>query len=203
MERDMNQRPEGITELRLKQCDISVCEAMCCYDGVYLGDGEEARITQVVQENPDFFSFLPDEFIVDYCRGRSSGRKTAIGPHDYQDPHFPAHFTRTMCVFNLPDARCSLQVLATQRGEHPWTYKPMSCYLHPLLHRGSQVVPPPIDQSDDPQKIDGEDYPGYPTYTLCGRHREDGLPWREVLSEELACFQRGQVSDGPASEEDR
>ena len=203
MERDMNQRPGGSTETRLKQCDLSVCKAMCCFDGVYLNDGEEARITQVVQENPDVFSFLPDEFIVDgYWRGTSSGRKTAISPHEHQVPDFPAHFTHTKCVFNLPDGRCSLQAFATERGEHPWTYKPKACYMHPLRRKGSELVPPPIDRSDDPQNID-EDYPGFITYTLCGRHWEDGLPWREVLSEEIACFQRGRVSDGTASEEDR
>src|SRR5262245_49431142 len=100
MERDVNQKPEGTTEVRLKQCDLSVCKAMCCFDGVYLIDGEEARITQVVQENPDAFSFLPDAFIVDgYWRGTSAGRKTATRPHEHQVPDFPAHFTQTKCVF--------------------------------------------------------------------------------------------------------
>jgi hypothetical protein len=56
------------------------------------------------------------------------------------------------------------------------------------------VVPPPIAPEDDPDRVD-ESYPGFVTYTPCGRHREDGSPWWQVLAEEMAYYQRLQLEE--------
>jgi hypothetical protein len=85
-------------------------------------------------------------------------------------------------VFALDDGRCSLQVLATQLGEHPWARKPRVCWLHPLHEGPAGLVPPPVDPADDPDRRPG--YPGFVAFTECGRHRPDGLPWRTALAEE-------------------
>jgi hypothetical protein len=185
-----------MTQLLLKRCDVSQCEGMCCYDGVYLEEGEEERIHAIVKAYPDFFSFAPPAFITDGTwRNRVAGRKIDTAPHRYQNPHFPAHFSQTRCVMSLPDARCALQVLATRFGKHPWTYKPKACWMHPLLREGPNgVVPPPPHPEDDPDCIDAS-YPGFVTYTLCGRHQENGSPWKHVLAEELAYYQQLQRDD--------
>lgn len=174
----------------LKRCDLSQCEGMCCYDGVYLEKGEEEQIRAVVEAHPDFFTFVAQPLFVDgNWRNLVTGRKIATVPHAYQNLQFPAHFPQTRCVLRLPDARCSLQVLATRLGKHPWTYKPKACWMHPLLREGPQgLVPPPIHHTDDPDRID-EQYPGFVTYTPCGQHHEDGSPWEEVLAEEIAYYQ--------------
>jgi hypothetical protein len=63
--------------------------------------------------------------------------------------------------------------------------------MHPLLREGPNgLVPPPIHQADDPDRID-ESYLGYVTYTPCGRHQEDGSPWDQVLAEEIAYYTQG------------
>jgi hypothetical protein len=36
----------------------------------------------------------------------------------------------------------------------------------------------------DPYRRDG--YPGYASFTPCGRHCADGAPWRRALSQEIA-----------------
>ncbi len=42
---------------RLKVCDLKLCEAMCCHDGVYLMNrDEEQAINFVVQSFPSFFA---------------------------------------------------------------------------------------------------------------------------------------------------
>ena len=45
-------RPGSCTDcanLRLSVCDVSACEAMCCYDGVYLEPQEEAFLHELVE----------------------------------------------------------------------------------------------------------------------------------------------------------
>ena len=170
----------------IRRCDLDLCEAACCYDGVYLRPGEEARLVATVRAHRAFFAFLPEPFVVDGTwQNRIQGRKTAVHPHAYRNPAFPPHFARTRCVFARVDGRCSLQVLAVRLGEHPWARKPRACWLHPLRERPGGLAPPPVDPGEDADRQD-PDYPGFTAFTECGRHRADGLPWRMVLAEELA-----------------
>ena len=74
--------------------------------------------------------------------------------------------------------------------------------MHPLLREGPNgLVPPPISQEDDPDRVD-ESYPGFVTYTPCGRHREDGSPWRQVLAEEIAYYQQVQQEEADTNPSD-
>src|SRR5262245_46580109 len=110
---------------------------MCCYDGVYLEEGEEERIRAIVAEHPGFFAFVPAAFITEgNWKNLVMGRKIAAVPHTYQHLHFPAHFPQTRCGLILPDARCALQVLASRLGKHSWSYKPKACWLHSFLREG-------------------------------------------------------------------
>lgn len=177
-----------MSEPRLARCDLARCEAACCYDGVYLRPGEEAQLAATVRAHPAFFAFLPVPFVVDgVWQDRIRGRKTAVRPHAYGSPAYPAHFAATRCVFAFPDGRCSLQVLATRLGEHPWARKPRVCWLHPLREGPDGPVPPPVDPREDPDRRE-PDYAGFVTATACGRHRPDGEPWRQVLAAELVHF---------------
>lgn len=170
--------------LRLARCDLRSCEAVCCYDGVYLLEGEESMLREVVAARPGVFD-LPAEYIVDgVWRGEAGGQKTAVRPHRYRPDSLPIHFEQTRCVFTLSDGKCSLQVQATAEGIHPWAWKPRACWMHPLREGRDDIVPPPVDQADDPDRIDNS-YLGYTTFTPCGRHAPEGEPWESVLHEEL------------------
>lgn len=168
-------------------CDLSKCEARCCYDGVYLTAEDEKRIAEAREISPTLFSFLPTNPVVKSSwQGHEPGRKTATKPWTYLAEDFPDHFTKTRCVFALDDGRCSLQVLAVTRSEHPWTYKPTACWLHPLKATQNKLIPPPVAQAEDPDAQEG--YPGYVTYTPCGQ-LEETKPWRETFSAEVQFYE--------------
>lgn len=175
--------------LRLRTCDIASCEAMCCHDGVYLSETEEQRLRALVARTPALQSRLPPEFIVDgWFGGKRLGRKTATRPHDYCNPAYPAHFPRTRCVFADAAGLCELQKLGLARGEHPWRYKPFTCWMFPLDVAGDEAVPPSADPKQDPWRAPG--YPGYVSVVPCGRHAPGAAPWRAALAAELRHFQQ-------------
>ena len=182
--------PDG-GQLRLATCDVSRCEAMCCYDGVYLDEQEEAFRVELVKAVPALKAHLPEQFIVEgYWRGEHLGRKTATRPQQYTNPDFPPHFARTRCVFADAQGFCELEKLARSRGQHPWTFKPAVCWLFPLYEENGVPEPPPLKQRDDPYREPG--YPGYSTFVPCGRHEACGSNWRDALAGELAYLARAR-----------
>ena len=170
--------------LCLQACDVTRCEAMCCYDGVYLEPQEEQFLHELVARLPALRAHLPAEYIVEgYWNGEHLGRKTATRPQEYKSSAFPAHFTRTRCVFGDAQGFCELEKLARSRGQHPWTFKPAVCWQFPLHETDGEPEPPPMHGRDDPHRTKG--YPGYSTIVPCGRHTPDGKPWREAIRGEL------------------
>jgi hypothetical protein len=172
-------------QLKLKVCDVTACEAMCCHDGAYLEPQEEAFLKELVERVPALKAQLPEEFIVDgFWDGELLGRKTATRPQHYDNPDYPAHFTRTRCVFGDAQGFCELEKLGRARGQHPWTFKPMLCWQFPLQEDGGKPRPPSVDPRRDPHRLPG--YPGYVSCVGCGKHDESGQPWRQALKGELA-----------------
>jgi Protein of unknown function (DUF3109) len=178
--------------LRLSPCDVRQCEARCCYDGAYIEPAEEAFLVELVDQLPDLKAHLPDHFIIDgYWDGEKMGRKTATRSHDYRSADFPAHFAHTRCVFADAEGFCELEKLARSRGQHPWTFKPATCWLFPLHEEAGAPMAPVSGPADDPYRSD--DYPGYSPFVPCGRHDDKGRPWREALSSELSYLRNAAV----------
>jgi hypothetical protein len=177
-------------ELLLKKCVPSNCQALCCYDGVYLSKGEANLVQCVVEKFPKCFKHLSGECVTyGEWRDGTKGLKTSIRPFEYTILDFPRHFNSTRCVFAREDHLCSLEVAARSAGLHRWTFKPLACWLFPLRLKDSQLVPPPLPDSRDPDYID-EAYPGFVTFLPCGKHQSDGDPWRQVLKEEIIYFEQ-------------
>jgi tetratricopeptide (TPR) repeat protein len=177
------------TEPKIKSCGMK-CQAVCCYDGVYLLDGEEVKIKEVVKRYPQYFENLPDEFIVDgNWKDIAKGRKTAVKPWQYDAEDFPAHFDRTRCVFADDDGLCTLQKAATDLNFHPWKFKPMACWAFPLRLENNSIVGPPKECEEDPDYVD-ETFPGYTKYVRCGRHDNDGISWVDVYRQEILELER-------------
>jgi hypothetical protein len=172
-------------ELRLCNCDVMQCEAMCCYDGAYLDPQEEQFLHELVAKVPQLRAHLPETYIVDGdWNGEPLGRKTATRPHPYRNPQFPAHFMRTRCVFADEIGFCTLEKFARHRGQHPWTFKPSVCWLFPMQETDGEPAAPVADPRADPYQL--PDYPGYATVVGCGRHDPAGRPWTEALARERA-----------------
>jgi len=174
----------GAARPRLCSCDIRQCEGRCCYDGVYLLPGEEQFLRELVARVPALAALLPAGFIVDgWWNGQYMGRKTAVRPADYQAADFPAHFTRTRCVFGDEAGYCELEKFARSRGQHPWTFKPTTCWMFPLQEDNGEPAAPVRGPEDDPYAT--ADYAGYASCVPCGRHDPAGAPWRRALAREI------------------
>lgn len=175
------------TPLRL--CALETCGGHCCYDGVCLDEDEEHYIKCVVGAHPVFFKQLNVDEETAFEDATFLGvdtRKTATRKFRYPKAiGHPKHFDKTTCIFRFPDGRCSLQTLAMEHGDHPWAYKPLSCWLHPIsLERDDKaVIWIPTKETDH---LADEDYPGFAPYTQCGEACPgEGKPAYETLRQEL------------------
>jgi len=176
----------------LRRCEISACRGMCCYDGVYVSRESAAVIERAAREHAGFFASLglqlPDRVIVEggwaWKRG---GLKTAVRHRPFSSTveGFPPHFTDTACVFLAGDGRCSLQLLSAHLGRHPWYYKPMKCWQHPMTLEGeTEAVLCLHSDRTDPYRFPG--YEGFVSRIFCGRTCPGGAPASVVLADELA-----------------
>jgi hypothetical protein len=103
---------------------------------------------------------------------------------DYRAADFPAHFARTRCVFSDAAGYCELEKFARSRGQHPWTFKPATCWMFPLQDENGEPAEPVRGPEDDPYIT--ADYAGYASCVSCGRHDPAGAPWQQVLAREIA-----------------
>lgn len=179
-------------DLRLRRCNAAECHALCCYDGVYLLEGEELLLREVLRRYPEWFVGIPEPRI-ESVAGQDGipWLKTTKVPHDYPAGVLPAHFTPTRCVFAQADHRCRLQTLAEHLGLHPWAFKPTACWMCPVKADDGEIVLPPMPGEPDPDYEDAE-HPGYTSFLPCGRHDPKGDPWYEVLDGELAFYEMAE-----------
>lgn len=178
------------------RCAISTCRGMCCYDGVYLSPESAAVAERVARQHAAFFADLclapPDRVIVEGdWFWKKGGLKTAVThrPFSKTVEGFPPHFTDTACVFLTGDGHCALQLLSVQLGRHPWYYKPVKCWMHPITLEGEAraVLLLHSDQTD-PYRVPG--YDGFVSRIFCGRTCPGGAPASVVLADELAFLSR-------------
>ncbi len=180
----------------LRRCDIAHCRGMCCHDGVYVSEASATRIEGIARRHGDFFAGLgldlPSRVIVEGdWQWKKGGRKTAVRPRAFSRTvsGYPSHFPDTACVFLAPDGRCSLQVLSVHLGRHPWHYKPIKCWMHPITIQGEEearlVVP---SYEADPFRFPG--YDGFVSQIFCGRTCPGGELASSVLRDELTFLSR-------------
>lgn len=161
----------------LKTCELTTCRAMCCHDGVYLDAEERTVIHSLIAENREIlarYGWAENElFTRRDGRWKSATREEAGKPTGY-----PAHFPRTRCVFLDAENRCVLQRLAADKGKHPWFWKPVSCWMHPLLFRpGRRPILTLAKRTNDDA--------AFSSYTPCGIACATGIKASETLRTEL------------------
>lgn len=174
-------------EMPLRICELSACRATCCHDGVYLDAEERAVIGEVIathEERLTEYGWSAPEIFQ-----QTDGRwKSVTIPDEKSSAEFPSHFPKTRCVFLDAEHRCVLQRLAMDEGRHPWFWKPVSCWMHPVIlksgSRGERPVLTLATPENDPAAHAG--YPGFSAYTPCGTACASSPPARETLAGELA-----------------
>lgn len=172
---------------KLLYCDITECQGICCSDGAFLRPEEVRKIHKLVEKYPEHFSQLPDDYIIEQEWAHGVGMKTQVRRYKYKNK--PDHFKHTKCVFAEADGKCTFQTLAVKLGVHKWKYKPMGCWLFPLESDEKGIVKPPRTRREDPNNL-GKDYPGFVTFTPCGKHSEKGKVWWIQLKEEVAQYKK-------------
>jgi len=147
--------------------NCSECNGICCWAGVELQEDEAPLIKTFVDENKEYFSFLPDEYIVN----NRIQTKPRIHKHSIQG------IDDTVCVFNLDNGYCALQARCIELGKHQWSVKPEACWLAPLRIEDGVLIYPGDEGN--------EEYDDYFSILPCGE-QIDILDWEEKLSEEIA-----------------
>ena len=155
-------------EQALPHCELTRCRATCCHDGVVLSE-EEADVLR---------SLGGDDGVIVREDGQL-GTKVISARSEQLGEDYPDNFPQTRCVFLDEEHRCKWQLKAVEEGKHPWFYKPISCWLHPVL----------IDQRDGRALVtirsEANDQAKFATSTPCGRATEGARVARESLAMEL------------------
>ncbi len=169
-------------ERPMQACQLSRCRATCCHDGAVLSAEEAAVIALLPGRHPALFasSAAGDVPPIEHS---PPVIQTATRPARREElaDDFPGHFPRTRCVFLQPDHRCTLQVLSASLGHHPWFYKPVSCWMHPVL----LLAPGRAGRARLTLRGPDDDETRFATCTPCGSVQAGGPPAREVLAPEL------------------
>ncbi|MFT4176131.1 MAG: DUF3109 family protein [Luteolibacter sp.] len=180
-------------EMPLKLCELTKCRATCCHDGVLLEKDEMAIIGDVIEsrcERLAGYGWNPETYLTEE---NGQGRSVTLENPDPPE-HFPPHFPKTRCVFLDGEHRCVLQRLAMDEGRHPWWWKPVSCWMHPLIlvpgRRGERPLLTLARPGRDPSAK--RNYPGFASCTPCGMEADGGSPAHEVLQSELRLL--GEIS---------
>jgi len=155
--------------------DCSGCESFCCYDGVSLSFQEVLTIKNFVDDNKEYFSFLPEKYIVK--------NKLITRKQKYSDD-FPDHLPRTRCILGLENGDCSLQARSIELGLHPWTIKPKPCWLFPLREE--------VDKLIFPHTIGARDYDNFMEFFPCGK-KKTKKEWKKIMQIEIDYFNCGLI----------
>lgn len=170
-------------ERPLTRCDVRDCLGQCCTEGTSLGDEEVHVLRELVVLERDFFESHGITNVENLIQ--SSGRPGAGGRTLVRDrligevaADYPERFGHAACAFLVDGGRCAFQVLAAERGQSPWRFKPVRCWLHPIsLHDGVIAVADniPADATENARS----------QVTRCSRTHTNGTPARELLHEEI------------------
>lgn len=185
----------GAFAMRLKACELPKCRATCCHDGALLTEEEMTGIAEAVEGHRPLlagYGWTAAHYLTEDGR---QGRTVTLGAGDgLLAEDFPPHFPKTRCVFLDGQHRCVLQRLAMDTGRHPWWWKPVSCWMHPLLLRPPAGSRRPLLTLARPgaDPAAGKDYPGFGSCTPCGIEHPDGPPAWQTLRPELELL--GKIS---------
>jgi len=157
--------------------DCSGCESVCCYDGVSLNFDEVLKINEFVEQNKEYFSFLPEKYI--------DGNRTVTREQEYNDD-FPDMLPRTRCIFGLENGLCSLQARCIELGLHQWKMKPDPCWLFPLRSEDGELIFPYTKNS--------REYDNFMRCFPCGK-KKTKKEWKKNMENEIEYFKKSRIKE--------
>ncbi len=174
----------GAFEIFLSPCELSTCRATCCHDGAILSGEEAATVSGLLKDHPAAFPGSNPAPSPSALSAHGGQYKTTTRPAQDHEcaPDFPAHFPRTRCLFLDHEFKCSLQLHSVRENRHPWFYKPISCWMHPIL---LQAASSPSGRPLLTLRSPATDPTRFASCTHCGRPDSAGRPAHEVLTPEL------------------
>jgi len=133
------------------------------------------KIKVFVENNKEYFDFLPEEYIV--------GNKTITRKQEYND-NFPDVLSKTRCIFGLENGACSLQSRSIELGLHPWELKPEPCWLFPLRAETTELIFPFTNSS--------REYDNFMKFFPCAKKRSK-KEWKRIMQDEINHFTKGLI----------
>lgn len=171
-------------ERPLSLCDVARCHGACCSDGAPLNEEETAVLAALVlAESPAFrgMGLVPETLVASAEPGGAGHTGIRSREPGERSPRHPASVPDTACAMLTSEGFCGLQVLAVDRGHHPWFWKPMVCWLHPVAADATGIRLPPEGLTRERAYREGS----FASVTECSRGGEGARPAREVLAPEL------------------
>lgn len=176
-----------------KTCSLSDCFGLCCHGGTAFYLPEEADVMRTLAKTQRAFfdkqGLSLEGNLFEEEKKEETGEmilSTGIRPASYPEGLMPAHFPSTACVFKRADGACSLQLLGSAENKHPWSYKPVACWMFPLELELNGKPHIHVAHASTDEYVDAE-YPGFVEYTRCGAEcKTGGKPAYEVLKHEIA-----------------
>lgn len=170
---------------RYTLCNLKDCQGLCCHEGCEPYEEETKVIKELIVKQRLFFDSVGIDLSTSPFYVNEDGEeRTRKVPYTYTAP-IPSHFSHTACVFRDNKNRCSLQMLGATEEKPSWWYKPLACWLHPIVleNNGEKIITIPDEQNDDCAE---PGYPGFSAFTPCGADAPDGEPGYVILAHELA-----------------
>jgi hypothetical protein len=162
---------------------------MCCYDGTFVEEDELVVLDRLFDTRTDEFSELGISIPLvrfEESRWPNPGTQTVLVDHTFPARlEMPPHFeTGRSCFLLTNDGRCSLELLAENENLHRWHYKPIACWLYPILHwvNGHPAFRL-FSEEDDPYVHEG--YEGFVNSTRCSATDPEGPRATDSLADEL------------------
>lgn len=169
---------------KLAHCTYEPASCYCCAMGAYVTAGEAEQVRTQIHQKPNFFDYINvNKAPLTQWENRTQ-EHFVQKPCSYTLPNLkPEH--HTACSMRDDAGRCSLQSLAMSEGKHPWWYKPLECWLFPIVIVPG--TPPRITLASHVPGLYGEEEnPDFLQHARCAQTDEkSGAPAYQKLAQEL------------------
>jgi deoxyhypusine synthase len=161
----------------------------CCSIGCYLQSNESDYLKQLVEQKQSALKELglrDGQFPIIQGYYHKNKQQTANLPFSYleADGTVLEGVRHSSCVFrDVTDGFCSLQKMAMSEGKPAWYYKPLECWLFPIILDEDANTITIADRTSELWA--NEEFPDFLQYTNCSQPDESGVVGYDKFAKEL------------------